>query len=93
MGCWCVGCVAREVLRAHDLKFTHKSVASKFRDGRSFEALMQDLRSSEFDPTVGLEPLKVFHWEFVLPPGEPQIYPELVIRFPCNSTGHESSRC
>ena len=49
-------------LKVSDLKFTHDSVARKFRDGSSFDGLMRDLRSGRVDPEMNLKPLKVYHW-------------------------------
>ena len=50
------------MVKIKDLKFTHDSVASRFRDGSSFEGLMEDLRSGNVDPMRNLKPLKVYHW-------------------------------
>ena len=50
------------MLKVRDLKFTHDSVFREFRDGSSFERLLEDFRTGRVDPMVNLKPLKVYHW-------------------------------
>ena len=50
------------MLRVHELKFTHDSVARKFLNAGSFECLMQDLWSGQVNPMINLKPLKVYRW-------------------------------
>ena len=50
------------MLQVRDLKFTHDTVHWCFRDGRSFEDLIRNLRSGQVDPMKDLDPLKVCFW-------------------------------
>jgi len=49
-----------DVMQVRDMKFTHDTVLRCFRDGRSFEEFIRNLRSGQLDPLKHLNPLKVY---------------------------------
>ena len=52
---------ARIVMPVSDLRYSHNSVGPHFRDGGTFDALLQDLLSGRVKPLKDLV-LKVYHW-------------------------------